>query len=106
MSVPQKELETMPVWQNHEHRITALEVTISGLSNKLDSVENTVKEGNKEQKEMLAMINNKMVEEFFGRKKTSHDTKMKLFLKIGGGIIGAGSFLFLAIEKLISLIGG
>lgn len=101
MSVPQKELETMPVWQNHEHRITALEVTMTGMSNKLDSVENTVKEGNREQKEMLAMINNKMVEEFFGRKKATHDTKLKIYAKVISGLVGGGSFLYLLFDKFI-----
>ncbi|MBS4207499.1 hypothetical protein [Bacillus sp. FJAT-50079] len=45
-----KELDNMPIWQNHEQRITTLEVTMSGLTNKMDSVERTIKEGNSEQK--------------------------------------------------------
>lgn len=56
-----EKLDNKPIWQNHEQRITALEVTMTRLSSKMDSVENMVVEGNNEQKKMLNTINNRMV---------------------------------------------
>lgn len=88
--------EDMPIWQNHEQRITALEVTMQGLSHKMDSVNETVKESNKEQKELLNTINNRMVDEFFKRKKINLNNGWKLLFTILGG----GSFLYLIIENL------
>lgn len=99
-----KELgEDMPIWQDHEQRITTLEVTMTGLSNKMDKVDgrvekvdDTIKEGNKEQKELLDTINNRMVEEFFVKKRKHFDNWWKfVFLLIGGS-----SVLYLIIDKL------
>lgn len=88
--------EHLPIWQNHEQRITALEVTMSGLSQKMDSVENAIKESNKEQKELLNTINNRMIDEFFNRKKVNLNNAWKLLFTLFGG----GSFLYLIIEHL------
>lgn len=90
-------MNDLPIWQNHEQRITELEVTIKGLSNKMDSVERTVKEGNKEQKDMLTMINNRMVDEFFTKKTLNLSNAWKLLFAIFGG----GGLLYLIIEKWI-----
>ena len=92
-----EELDEMPIWQNHEQRITELEVTIKGLSNKMDSVERTVREGNKEQKELLNKINNRMVDEFFTKKTLNLSNAWKLIFAIFGG----GGILYLIIEKWI-----
>ncbi|MFB4471787.1 hypothetical protein ACDI16_02315 [Oceanobacillus caeni] len=92
-----EELTKMDIWQNHEQRITALEVTMTGLSSKMDDVNKTVKESNKEQKELLNTINNRMVEEFFAKKKLNLSNGWKLLFTLLGG----GSFLYLIIEKLI-----
>ncbi|MGY0692998.1 hypothetical protein ACW2QC_09445 [Virgibacillus sp. FSP13] len=91
-----KEMEDMSIWQNHEQRITTLEVTMSGLSSKMDNVENTVKESNKEQKELLNTINNRMVDEFFSKKKINLNNGWKLLFTLLGG----GSFIYLLIEKI------
>lgn len=91
-----KEMEDMPIWQNHEQRITALEVTMSGLSSKMDSVESTVKESNKEQKELLNTINNRMIDEFFTKKRISFSNGWKLLFTLLGG----GGFLYLLVENI------
>lgn len=93
-----KQKEDMPIWQNHEQRITALEVTMSGLSSKMDEVNKTVKESNREQKELLNTINNRMVDEFFSKKKINLSNGWKLLFTLLGG----GSFLYLLIEQLIT----
>lgn len=92
-----KEMDHMPIWQNHEQRITTLELTMTGLSSKMDSVEKTVREGNDEQKKMLDMINNRMVEEFFHKKRINLSNGWKLLITL----IGGGSFFYLLLEKII-----
>ncbi|GIN21403.1 MAG TPA: hypothetical protein DEO65_11755 [Bacillus bacterium] len=77
-----EKLDNKPIWQNHEQRITALEVTMTGLSSKMDSVENMVKEGNNEQKKILNTINNRMKEEFFYKKLSNHDNNWQILGKV------------------------
>lgn len=98
--MPQEELEDMPIWQNHEQRITTLEVTMTGLSNKMDKVDESIREGNKEQKEMLDTINTRMVDEFFGKKKMDHANMWKLILGISGSLVGGGGLLYVLIERI------
>jgi len=99
-----EEMDNMPIWQNHEQRITSLEVTMQGLSQKMDSVEGTMKsveksveKANNEQKEMLNMINTRMVEEFFKRKSMNLSNAWKLIIALFGG----GGFIYLTIRLLI-----
>lgn len=87
----------MPIWQNHEQRITKLEFAMSGLSDKMDKVEDTIKEGNKEQKELLDTINTRMVDEFFGRKRINLSNGWKLVFALFGG----GGFVYLLIDKFL-----
>lgn len=99
MDEKDKELNDMPIWQNHEQRITALEVTMSGVSEKMDRVDATIRDGNKEQKEMLDKINTRMVDEFFGRKKTDHKYKWKIISAIVGGMLGGGGLFYVVLDK-------
>jgi len=92
-----KEMEEMPIWQNHEQRITALEINMTGISEKMDRVEETIKEGNNEQKQMLQTINNRMVEEFFHKKKFNLSNTWKLIFML----LGAGGLVYLIIDKLL-----
>lgn len=96
----EKDVDDMPIWQNHEHRITTLEVNMHGLSKQMDSVEETIKDGNKKQEEKLDMINNRMVDEFFKKKTINLNNGWKLLFTL----IGGGSFLYLIIEKIF--LGG
>ena len=92
-----KEVEVVAIWQNHEQRITALEVTMQGLSQKMDNVQKSIKESNREQKELLNTINNRMLDEFFEKKKINLSNGWKLLFTLVGG----GSFIYLILEKLI-----
>ena len=92
-----KEMEEMPIWQNHEQRITALEINMTGISEKMDRVEETIKEGNNEQKQMLQTINNRMVEEFFHKKKFNLSNIWKLIFML----LGAGGLVYLIIDRLL-----
>lgn len=95
--MPEKEdVDNMPIWQNHEQRITRLEITMTGLSDKMESVERTVRKGNDEQKELLNTINNRMVDEFFKKKTINLNNGWKLLFSL----IGGGSFLYLLVEKM------
>ncbi|MGJ9381545.1 hypothetical protein [Salipaludibacillus sp. CF4.18] len=96
--------DDMPIWQNHENRITTLEVTMTGLTTKMDKVESTIREGNKEQKDMLDKINNRIMEEFFHKKRVNLSNSWKLVLVVSGSLVGGGSFLYVLFEKFI--LGG
>lgn len=94
-----KELDSVPfILQDHERRITTLENTMNMIVPKMESVENTVKMGNDEQKRKLDVIDQKLMDEFFKKKSTTQENIWKAVLILLGG----GSFLYLAIDKLIS----
>lgn len=93
-----EELDNMPIWQNHEQRITALEVTMTGLASKMDSVEKTVKEGNEEQKKKLDTIDQRLLDEFFYKKRSNHDNKWQML----GKVLGAGGIVYLLFEFIIT----
>lgn len=100
MMTNEEEMDNMPIWQNHEQRITTLEVTMSGLSQKMDSVEKTIKEGNEKQENKLDEINQRLFDEFFTKKNLNLSNWWKLLFTLLGG----GSFFYLLIEKII--LGG
>ncbi len=95
-----EEMDAMTIWQNHEQRITTLEVTMSGLSQKMDNVERTIKEGNEKQENKLDEINQRLFDEFFHKKRVNLSNSWKLMLTL----IGGGSFLYLLVEKIF--LGG
>src|SRR5690625_2960351 len=95
--MPEKEdVDNMRIWQNHEQRITSLEITMTGWSDKMESVERTARKGKDEQKELLNTINNRMGDEFFKKKTINLNNGWKLLFSL----IGGGSFLYLLIEKM------
>ncbi|RDW20832.1 hypothetical protein CWR48_04610 [Oceanobacillus arenosus] len=116
MSEELTNMESSIIWQqhdqrlnNHEQRLTTLEVTMTGLSTKLDNVDLTIKEGNKEQKEKLDVIDNRLLDEFFYRQRSNQDSevdikkinqenKWKLWLKITGILTGSFSFIYVLFE--------
>ena len=83
----------MPIWQDHEQRITALEVTMTNLSSKMDSVERTVKETHGEQKELL----NTLIEHHLETNKM----RMTNFWKFVLNITGAGGLLIAVVYAII-----
>ncbi|MCM3396497.1 hypothetical protein M3638_01435 [Oceanobacillus profundus] len=94
----EKELDNMPIWQNHEQRITTLEVTMTGISSKMDSVEKTVKDGNDKAERKLDTIDNRLMDEFFQKKRTTHENKWALI----GKLLGAGGIIYLLFDLVVS----
>ncbi|WP_277680088.1 hypothetical protein [Gracilibacillus dipsosauri] len=94
----EKETHDMPIWQNHEQRITALEVTQANMKHEFKEIKDAINHGNITQLKKLDEMNNRLFEEFFAKKKINLSNGWKLLFTVLGG----GSFLYLLIEKLIS----
>ena len=96
-----EEVDDMPIWQNHEQRITALEVITRDMQREFREVKEIINKGNKDQTDRLEQIDKRLMEEFFQKARTTRDNVWKLIFKIGGGFVGAGSFIYILIEKLL-----
>ena len=103
-----EEIENMPIWQNHEQRITTLEVITGDMQREFKEVKEIINKGNKDQTsrlehqtDRLEQIDKRLMEEFFQKARTTRDNVWKLVFKIGGGFVGAGSFIYILIEKLM-----
>jgi hypothetical protein len=95
----EKEPYDMPLWQNHEQRITALEVTQANMKHEFKEIKDAINNGNDTQLKKLDEMNNRLFDEFFQKKKINLSNGWKLLITLLGG----GSFLYLAVEKLLSL---
>src|SRR5699024_5312820 len=102
----EKELKDMPIWQNHEQRITSLEVTTSTINRdfedmrkRFDDVEGKIEKGNEDQSKKLEIIDKRLMDEFFNKKNTNRDNKWKLIL----AVVGGGGVGYLVIEKIIEV---
>ena len=91
-----EDVDNMPIWQNHEQRITALEVTQANMKHEFKEIKEAINDSNKSQLEKLEEINNRLFDEFFKKKKINLNNGWKLLIAIFGG----GSFLYLLIDKL------
>lgn len=91
----------MPIWQNHEQRITTLEVTTANIKSEFTEIKDKIDRGNTEQSRKLEVIDNRLMDEFFNKKNRNHENIWKLILKVAGALLGAGSFIYLLIDKLI-----
>ncbi len=91
----------MPIWQNHEQRITTLEVTTANIKSEFIDIKDRIDRGNDEQSRKLEVIDKRLMDEFFDKKKRNHENIWKLVLQVTGALVGAGSFIYLVIEKLI-----
>lgn len=96
----------MPIWQNHEQRITSLEVTTSTINRdfedmrkRFDDVEGKIEKGNEDQSKKLEVIDKRLMDEFFNKKNTNRDNKWKLIL----AVVGGGGVGYLVIEKIIEV---
>ena len=96
-----EEIENMPIWQNHEQRIATLEVITGDMQREFKEVKEIINKGNKDQTDRLEQIDKRLMEEFFQKARTTRDNVWKLVFKIGGGFVGAGSFIYILIEKLL-----
>ena len=100
MDEKEKELKDMPIWQNHEQRITALEVTTANIKNEFTEIKDKIDRGNDEQSKKLETIDKRLMDEFFKKKGTNRENIWKLLI----AIVGGGSFLYLIVEKIIEVI--
>ncbi len=91
----------MPIWQNHEQRITTLEVTTANIKSEFTEIKDKIDKGNTEQSKKLEVIDNRLMDEFFNKKNRNHENIWKLILKVAGALLGAGSFIYLLLDKLI-----
>lgn len=109
-----KDVDMMPIWQNHENRITTLENTFSGFSHKMeevdkkidsfekqsekrwDAVEKKLDKNNDEQKELL----NKLITHHLETKKI----RINNFWQAVLNITGAGGILTAVVYALVQLI--
>ena len=96
-----EEIENMPIWQNHEQRIATLEVITGDMQREFKEVKEIINKGNKDQTDRLEQIDKRLMDEFFQKARTTRDNVWKLIFKIVGSLVGAGSFIYILIEKLL-----
>ncbi len=99
----EKDVDDMPIWQNHEQRITTLENTFAGFSHKIDavdkkmeSVESKIELGNDEQKKLLNTLISHHLE--------TNKMKISNFWKVILNITGAGGLLAAVVYALVQFI--
>lgn len=97
--------DDMPIWQNHEKRITSIEIDMGGLSRQMEGVESTMKDvektiqrGNDEQKKQLDMFYAQMADEFFTKKQATHEAKLTIYAKVVGSLLGVGGIIYALID--------
>jgi len=95
----EKDVDDMPIWQNHEQRITTLEVLTSNMQGEFKEVKDKIDTGNEDQSKQLEMINKRLFEEFFPKKASERNNKWKFWTTILGG----GGLIYLLVDKVISL---
>lgn len=86
----------MPIWQDHERRITTLENTWASMSHEMREVKRTVENTGEEQKKLL----NTLIDHHL---KTS-TMKLANFWKVILNITGAGGLLITVIYALVQFI--
>lgn len=99
--LPEKDVDDMPIWQDHEQRITALEFTTKSIESEFKEVKGMINKGNTEQSKKLEVIDKRLMDEFFNKQYRNHKYGWKLAIKIVSGIVGGGGLLYLLIEKVI-----
>lgn len=92
-----REMEDMPIWQNHEQRITALEVTQANMKHEFKEIKEAIDKGNNKQLEKLDEMNSRLFDEFFHKKKVNLSNGWKLLIALFGG----GGFIYLVIDKFL-----
>ena len=101
MDEKEKGLDDMPIWQNHEQRITTLEVTTANIKSEFVEIKDKIDKGNDEQSKKLETIDKRLMDEFFNKKNRNHENTWKLIIKVAGALLGAGSFIYLLLDKVI-----
>jgi len=99
------DVEGMPIWQNHEQRITTMEVNMTNLKGEFQEVKEMIERGNKKSEEKLDAIDSRLMDEFFTKKRVTHETRSKIYLKVAGGLLGGGGVMY-ALYDIITKLGG
>ncbi|AKG05512.1 hypothetical protein AAV35_012610 [Salimicrobium jeotgali] len=94
----EKEMEEMPIWQDHERRITTLENTFTTFSSKVDGVEKTIKDQGDKQEKLL----NNLIDHHLSTKKM----RISKFWQVILNLTGAGSIVTGLIYAITQLIQG
>ncbi|KAB8139249.1 hypothetical protein F9U64_01095 [Gracilibacillus oryzae] len=90
-------MENMPIWQDHERRITTLENTFASFSHEMKEVKTTVQKSNDEQKKLL----NTLIDHHLNTNKTKLSNLWKVIINI----TGAGGLLTVIIYALFQFFG-
>ncbi len=101
MTQDERELEDMPIWQNHEQRITTLEVLTSNMQGEFREVKDKIDKGNEDQTKKLETIDKRLMDEFFQKGRTTRENAWKLASKIVGSLLGAGGVLYFIADKFL-----
>ncbi|MCJ0933021.1 hypothetical protein MST22_17860 [Virgibacillus halodenitrificans] len=89
----QEGVDNMPIWQDHERRITTLETTFSAMSHEMRDVKSVVEKTGNEQKELL----NTLIDHHL--KKSN--TQVSNFWKLVFNVTGAGGLLTAVIYAVV-----
>ncbi|WP_172369557.1 hypothetical protein [Sporosarcina jiandibaonis] len=102
------DVNEMSMWQNHEQRITTIEVNMANLKGEFLEVKEMIGSGNKKAEEKLDAIDKTLMNEFFAKKRVTHETKSKIYLKVAGGLLGGGGLIYAAYDIIVNkiILGG
>lgn len=100
-STSDKESSDMPVWQNHEQRITALEITTANISNDFKEVKEKIDAGNDEQTKKLESFYERLADDFFATNREKRSYKWKFATKVIAALVGSGGILYIIIENIM-----
>lgn len=92
---------------DQEGRIAKVEHKTDDLIEEFKGIKDLISEGNKDQSLKLDLIHDRMLDEFFVKKRSIHDTKMSIYAKSIGVVVGSGGILYVIWEFVASkFIGG
>lgn len=89
--------DNMPIWQDHERRITTLETTFVSMSHEMKDVKQAVEKTGDEQKKLL----NTLIDHHLETKKMKITNVWKVILNV----TGAGGLLIAVIYALVQFVG-
>lgn len=86
-------VDDVTIWQNHENRITTIEVNQENISQQMNGLERVVKEESNEQKALL----NKLIDHHLNTNKL----KLSNFWKMILNMTGAGGILAVTLYAIL-----
>lgn len=100
-----EKVDNMPIWQDHERRITTLENTFSqygskieGLERQMHNIEGKIDQNGKQQKELL----DQLIKHHLDTNRFKMSKRWQLILNI----FGAGGLLTVFIYAILQFLGG